>query len=150
MSTTRLARRLVAGACAGLVLVVLGATGAFGAFRASTSSSHRASSNAIVLPAPTISLTCTGGSGRAKLATTWSAPSMSVTTGSTGSFLNAYTVAITLDGQVVYTQTGTTTTSNTTNTTSSGSHTASIVVAVSSTSSWTAMVTVAATPRTCP
>ncbi|HEX8971535.1 hypothetical protein [Oryzihumus sp.] len=145
MSTTPLARRLVAGACAGVVLVLLGATGAFGAFRASTSAGHQESTNSIVLPTPTVSLTCNGGSGKAKLAATWSAPSMGVTTSSTATFLNAYTVSITLDGSGVYTQTGGTTSTYSQNvTTSTSPHTATITVAVTSSTRWAATVSASA------
>lgn len=150
MSTIRLARRLVAGACAGVVLVLLGATGAFGAFKASNSASHRASSNAIVLPLPTLTITCVGGgSGKATLSASWSAPSMSVTTGSTPTFLKPYTVLITVDGSQQYTQSGGSTTSYSSNLAMShATHTASMTVGVSSTANWSASSTVS-TSKAC-
>ena len=73
MSTTRLARRLVAAACVALVVLTLGTSRAFGLFRSSVTSSGTAMSTGTLLPPSNLSTSyaCTGGSGKATVTITW-------------------------------------------------------------------------------
>ena len=142
MSTTRPARRLVAGACAGVVLVVLGATGAFGAFRASTNASTSVGSGSLSAPTQlTTQIQCSSGQTKGTLTTSWTAtPSL---------FATGYTV--------VYTESGSTTTHTTASrTTTSDTYTlakknTTISVTVKATfSAWSsAGLTVANVANTC-
>ena len=73
MSTTRLARRLAAVACSGVLLVVLAATGAFGSFQTSVTSAGTPVSTGTLLPPSNLSTsyTCNGKSGKATVTITW-------------------------------------------------------------------------------
>ncbi|GAA1246215.1 hypothetical protein [Oryzihumus leptocrescens] len=138
MDPRRHFRRLTAAGVVACLSIALGTTAAFGGFSSSVGATTAASSNSIVLPTPTISLSCSGN-GRAKLSIVWSWPSMADTTSSTAGFLNAYTVAITVDGS--QRQSGTNQSSYTDNSvpaTPDKNHSASVTVAVTSSTSWSA------------
>ena len=130
--------RLAAAGVAACLSIALGTTAAFGGFSSSVGATTAASSNSIVLPTPTISLSCSGN-GKAKLSIAWSSPAMADTTSSTAGFLNASTLAITVDG--TQRQSGTHQTSyadNSVPATPDRKHSASVTVAVTSSTSWSA------------
>lgn len=150
MDPRRQLRRLMAAGAVAFLSIALGATEAFGLFQSSPAASTAVSSNAIVLATPAVNLSC-NGNGKAKLSVTWTAPSMSTTTGSTTGFLNAYTVSITVDGTLK--QSGTTSqttyTDNSVAATANRAHSVTVTAAVTSSTSWSAAASQSATVSNC-
>ena len=142
MSTTRLARRLVAGACAGVVLVVLGATGAFGAFRASVTSAGAMVSTATLLPPSNLSTSysCNGGSGKATVTISWTISPSTIAAG--------YKVNI-VEGSTPTLHTKTPRTANTDSYTTSKSVASVTVTVWSYVQGWTSSTVSATQPISC-